>query len=147
MSRDKAAILSAIKRAEQATHEEQRLYREVIKTARTVEAIEDHLQLLETLGWEGVCTHMSNECFPPSSNDWRKLCGISWDQTPKHEQLQQITDEDIRRAVYHFSELAEQTERIKAAARFYEFVGAGGIQIDSIFAYWVATTLHTAMGS
>lgn len=141
----KAAILAAIKNAEQSKLEEQRAYREIVKAALANEATEEMLSRIEDLGWEGVCAQMADEHWPPSGAEWQEQRGVSWDETPKHNQLQLIADEDIRHAVYFFSEVEEQLQRIKAAAKFYGLVGGGGEQVDILFAGWVQIELASTM--
>lgn len=145
MPTDKATILKAIRQAGKAKLEEQRTYRQVIKAARSEKIAREQVQELEELHWEEISQRMANEDWPPCSNDWQGLTGLNWDKTPKQMQLSAIPDDEIRFAVYHFSELSEQTERIKAAAKFYKAFGAQVEQIDSIFALWVKITRSAAM--
>ena len=129
----KTEILKAIKQAEVAKLAEQDTHRTIIKAAQ---ATKQHDQQLIEFGWDGILAHMVGESFPPHSTDWKELCGIEWDKTPNVLQLRQIEDEDISFALCMFSELAEHTQRIKAAAAFYQLLGGANPNNNFLFALW-----------
>ena len=64
-----------------------------------------------------------------------RLDGREYFETPKQELLNQIADEDIRFATYHYSELADHTLRIKATAHFFSLFGA--IDNDALLTFLV----------
>lgn len=133
---EKAAILKGLKAEEAARLREQDTYRAILKgieEAPQTDSLSDHLG---ALGWERIEKHMAGECWPPTSQDWRDIKGLAFNETPKQELLNQITDRDIRISTYHYSELADHTLRIKAIARFYSLFGTINNDVALTFLVW-----------
>jgi hypothetical protein len=143
----RAAILMAIKAREKSLLDEQRRYCAVTRSALSAPATNLQFQQLATLGWEGVHHHMVGERFPPTSQDWKERAGLEWDQTPKYLQLQAIEDSPIRTATYFCSELADQTLRFKAAARYFSLFGASNRQISTCFGNWQILAMRVEIAS
>ena len=145
MSSKKETILSAIRAAKAVKLKEQDTYREIIRAACATEATEKHYQVLHEFGWQRIVDHMTGEHWPPQMIDWKERYQLTWEQEPKVLLLAAIEDEDIRGCLYFYSEVAEQTERLKATARFYSLFGAKDKLLALLFLHWVYQTVTVAM--
>ena len=134
---EKAAILKGLKAEEAARLREQDTHRKVLKDIENSTPSEGLPSNLDPDGWHEIEMHMEGQCWPPTSQDWLKFAGREHYETPKQELLNQIADEDIRFHSYHYSELADQTQRIKAMAHFFSLVG--GMNDNAILAFWAWT--------
>lgn len=144
-SHEKAIILKGLKAEEDARLKEQNRYRENLKNIERTPAPDGLSADLAALGWDGIEKHMEGQCWPPTSQDWLKFDGLEWEETPKQKLLNQITDSDIRVSTYHYSELADQTLRIKAMAHFYRLFGAISHDIALAFVVWAECAKVKAM--
>ena len=139
---NKAAMLTGIRHAQQVRIVEQDTYRTTLKAACDAPVTPSQGLLQGDLAWEGVEQHMAGERWPPVSEDWHKVMGLEWDQTPKHRQLLHIKDSEVRCLTYHYSEVALQTLRLKAAAHFVSRFGMVNGLTATLFACWQAVAMH-----
>ena len=134
---EKAAILKGLKAEEAARLREQDTYRKILKHIENSTAPEAFPADLDPNGWHEIEKHMEGQYWPPTSQDWLRLAGREYYETPKQKLLNQIADEDIRFFTYHYSELADQTQRIKVMAHFFGL--DGGMDDDAILTFWAWT--------
>lgn len=133
---EKTAILNGLKAEEVARLREQDMYRAILKSIEEAPQPKGLSSDLDALSWEIIEKHMEGQCWPPTSQDWREITGLDFDETPKQKLLNQITDTDIRFSTYHYSELADHTLRIKATARFCTLFGTINNDVALIFLVW-----------
>lgn len=146
MLHDKASVIKGIKQAEKLKLREQDAYCAVINsTPETAGSSELDLKLDKIGGFLGIEEYMAGYQCPPSGRDWEDRYQLSWEQIPKRLRLNTIADEDIRRAVYFYSEVAEHTERIKAAAHFCELFGELDLVLNVLFRVWARQSREAIM--
>lgn len=139
---NKAAMLTGIRQAQQVRMQEQDTYRIALKAACDAPMPPSQGLLAGDHAWEAVEQHMAGERWPPTSADWHRVMGLEWDQTPKHRQLLDIKDPEVRCLTYHYSEIALQTLRLKAAAHFVKRFGMVNGLSATLFACWQAVAMH-----
>lgn len=146
--RSKEAVIAALKKAEAERLLEQDIYRPIIKVAMDTAATEQHLEKLKVIVQQGVDVFMEGESYPPTDQDWKQLKGYTWEQVPKRRLLDSIQNKDISYFAFMYSEIAEQTQRLKAMAKFFGYIGAVNDEIYAVFSIWrMCATIKSIMDS
>jgi len=140
----KVAILKAIKQAQEYKVNEQEKYRAIINGAMRTSVSAKHFQEYEALGNDGFEALMSGESWPPTDQDWATM-GVTWEKIPKRQQLKQVDDDDIAMTAHFYGEVADQTVRLKAMAKYYGFFEGTNPDIDKAFIVWYMLASLNAM--
>lgn len=135
-SHDKAAFLKGLKSEKEAMLQEQAGYRAILRGVERSSLSTIPSSQIDAVDWDAVEKNMAGECWPPTSKDWLEIKGLQHYETPKQKLLNLIADEDIRFHMYHYSELADHTKRIKAAAHFYSVFGTVRDDVAMAFTAW-----------
>ena len=135
---EKQKIEASLKIAYDNTIKEQDFYGDRITVMEEV-GNKDYLKKLPSTGWDGIAEAMANECWPADYEDREKYLGQNWEEVPSRILIDQIEDKDIRCSTYFLGEVVEQCHRIKAIAKFFEFLGANPDDpfAGMLFGFWV----------
>lgn len=137
----KKSVLDAIKQSQNRRLEEQRHYRAIIEVALNTPATEIHDEQLRAVGWQGLETYMSGECWPPTWEDWKQFQSNVSRQLSNRRHLEQIEDNDVSFALGMYSEICQHTQRIKAMARYFGKFGVINQNIQDTFVCWKAISV------
>lgn len=133
---EKEQILQYLKRAEEATIEEQDRYRAIIARTEDSEASEGLNQNILGGHLESISKIMQDCHYPPEYDERKRFLKISCEQEPNRIKLEKIRDEDIRYRTQLLNGMIEHTQRIRAMAMFAERVGSLKGLMAIVFKLW-----------
>jgi len=145
----KEQICAALDVAYEKVLVEQDVYRERLDGIEVVS--EDKvIENLAKLGWEDIAEIMKNERYPACCQDRTELLDQQWDEIPPRIRIEQIEDKDIRCQTYFLNEVAEQRDRIRAMAVFFETIGVSHNSRSSstiIFNLWTRRSIYLQLSN
>ena len=129
-------ILRAIEKAVHAQIKEQERLRTILNRYRSIQA-PDHLNI--TL--DGLDAIMTEQDYPPTPRQLNRL-GIT---LARDQGIAQV-DDDISTLLQDLSQISDHTTRMKAAAHFWQSVGAYSEDLANTFSVWAeCAALKAAM--
>jgi hypothetical protein len=134
---NKNQILQLLKRAREASIQEQDGYRKIFEMERE-EPFEAIKERVRTDGWKAILKIMKDCGFPPVNEDRKKHLGLEWDQTLNRIKLNKIRDKDIRSGTYFLNEFMEHTQRLRSMAIYIQAVGTMYGRWGVVFDYWAS---------
>ena len=135
-SADKEAVIQALKEAVQRSLEEQKRYREIIDQSEKSEGCKDDSEELVPGGAKVVLTIMKDCSFPPDWEERKEKLQLEYDESVPYQELNKISDPDIRGWTHHLNGIIEQTQRLRSMAVFAKQVCPLDEMGWRVFGYW-----------
>jgi len=147
MATDRRGVVVALKLAVRNKEREQDAYiKQIEKAVIRVDSAEIPFSI-RSIGWKGLRTHMSRQSYPPTAEDWQGLLGIAPDDEPRRRELARIEDAELRDELRFYCHVADQTERMRAAATFYTLAEVTGRAVSSVFELWCRRAVYASLAS